>query len=159
MVALNQRVLGPEHPESIDTLSAFGTFLMETNRLAEAHRKCSRTVLEARSARARPHAQLYRQRPGKSRSARLPTGRFLRCRGATLEERARQSIASACRPHGFIATSLTTLGRTQLALHRPKEAQQSLVEAVKIWQVEYGQDSAGYNIASAGARPGQGITG
>lgn len=146
-VGLNQRVLGPEHPESIDTLSAFGTFLMETDRLAEAQ-KVLTTVLEAnRRVRGPTHSYIGNDLENLGRLA-------YRRDDFTGAERYLDDALEIYRQrlpptHGFIATSLTTLGRTQLALHRPKEAQQSLVEAVKIWQVEYGQDSSGYNIANA----------
>jgi serine/threonine-protein kinase len=147
VVALNQRVLGPEHPDSIDTLSAFGGFLMETGRLDEAQ-KVLTTVLEAnRRVRGSTHSYVGNDLENLGRLAYrrgdfAGAGRYLQ----DALEIYRQRLPPT---HGFIATSLTTLGRTQLALHRPKEAQQSLVEAVKIWQVEYGQDSAGYNIANA----------
>ncbi|HEY5758001.1 MAG TPA: serine/threonine-protein kinase, partial [Steroidobacter sp.] len=144
---LNQRVLGPEHSETIDTLSALGTFLMETDRLAEAH-KVLTTALEAdRRVRGPGHSYIGNDLENLARLA-YRRGDFT---GAERYLRDALKIYRESLPptHGFIATSLTTLGRTQLALHRPKEAQQSLVEAVKIWQVEYGQDSAAYNIANA----------
>jgi ATP/maltotriose-dependent transcriptional regulator MalT len=51
--------------------------------------------------------------------------------------------------HGFIATTLTILGRTQLLLNRPKDAQRSLTEAVEAWHREYGENSSGYANATA----------
>jgi serine/threonine protein kinase/tetratricopeptide (TPR) repeat protein len=156
-VALNQRVLGPEHRESIDTLSAFGTFLMETERLDEAQ-KVLTAVLEAnRRVRGATHSYIGNDLENLGRLA-YRRGDFAGA-GRYLEEALEIYRQRLPPTHGFIATSLTTLGRTQLALHRPKEAQQSLVEAVKIWQVEYGQDSAGYNIANAALARAQALQG
>lgn len=147
VVALNQRVLGPEHPESIDTLSAFGTFLVETDRLPEAQQVLT-TVLEAnRRVRGPTHSYIGNDLENLGRLA-YRRGDFAGA-GRYLEDALEIYRQRLPPTHGFIATSLTTLGRTQLALHRPQEAQQSLVEAVKIWQVEYGQDSSGYHIANA----------
>jgi serine/threonine protein kinase/tetratricopeptide (TPR) repeat protein len=156
-VALNQRVLGPEHRESIDTLSAFGTFLMETERLDEAQ-KVLTAVLEAnRRVRGPTHSYIGNDLENLGRLA-YRRGDFAGA-GRYLEEALEIYRQRLPPTHGFIATSLTTLGRTQLALHRPKEAQQSLLEAVKIWQVEYGQDSAGYNIANAALARAQALQG
>lgn len=147
VVALNQRVLGPEHPDSIDTSSAFGTFLLETDRLEEAQ-KVLTAVLEAnRRVRDPTHSYVGNDLENLGRLA-------YRQRDFASAERYLEDALEIYRlrlppTHGFIATSLTTLGRTRLALHRPKEAQHSLVEAVRIWQVEYGQDSSGYLIANA----------
>ncbi len=146
-VALNQRVLGPEHPETIDTLSAFGTFLMETERLAEA-KKVLTTVLEAnRRARGPTHSYLGNDLENLGRRAdrqgdHQAAERFLKDALSIYRERLPPT-------HGFIATTLTMLGRTQMELNRLSDAQKALSEAVQAWQVEYGENSHGYAIASA----------
>jgi Tfp pilus assembly protein PilF len=55
-VELNQRVLGPEHPETIDTLNAMGFFLMETERLDEAQQVFSQVLETNRRVRGPTHS-------------------------------------------------------------------------------------------------------
>lgn len=146
-LALAQRVLGAEHPESVDTLSALGTFLMESGHLDEAEQTLMQVLEINRRVRGPEHSYVGNDLENLGRLA-FRKHEFARAERYLNE--ALQIYRNKLPPtHGFIATGLTLLGRTQLALNRPSDAQAPLTEAVKAWRVEYGENSAGYAIASA----------
>ncbi|MBL8271040.1 serine/threonine-protein kinase [Steroidobacter sp.] len=155
-VELSRRVLGAEHPETIDTLSAMGTFQMESGRLNAAEQTLQQ-VLEMNS-RVRPdHFYVGNDLENLGRLA------FRKHEFARAERYLNDALAIYRKKlpptSGFIASTLTMLGTTQLALNRPKDALRPLDEAVKAWRQEYGADSAGYAIANATRARAQALLG
>lgn len=145
-VAANRSVMGAEHPETIDAMSSLGLFLMETNRLDESQRILEQ-VLDI-SRRIRPnHAYVGNDLENLGRLA------FLRKQYARAEDLFTQALVIYHRTlpecHGLIAATSTQLGRTQLFLGRPKEAERILTKALECWRVEYGDQSPGFAMARA----------
>lgn len=145
-VELSERVLGPEHPETLDTMSAMGTFQMESGRLTEAEQTLSRVL--AINRRIRPdHFYVGNDLENLGRLA------FRKHEFAKAERFLNEALdvyrAKLPPTSGFIATTLTILGRTQVEQDRPKDAIGSLTEAAAAWHAEYGEKSAGYAIATA----------
>jgi serine/threonine protein kinase len=155
-VELSERVLGPEHPDTIDTMSALGSFQMETGRLAAAEQTLSR-VLEI-NRRVRPdHFYVGNDLENLGRLA------FRKHDFARAEQYLNEALVVYRRKlpptSGFIASTLTMLGRTQVEQNRPAVAIKSLTEAAAAWDAEYGKTSAGYAIATAARARAQTLLG
>lgn len=145
-VELSQRVLGPEHPETIDAMSTMGTFQMESGRLEAAEQTLSR-VLEI-NRRLRPdHFYVGNDLENLGRLA-FRKQDFPRAERYLNEALAvyREKLPPTS---GFIASTLTILGHSQIEQRRPRDAIQPLTEAIAAWRAEYGENSAGYAIATA----------
>lgn len=147
-VELHRKVLTPEHPETIDVMSSFGSFLLETDRLDEAQ-VILRDVLDIdRRKRGADHTFVGNDLQNLGRLA------FRRQDYAQAEKYCNEALsiyrARNLRPgHDLIAATLTMLGRTKLELGRAAEAEATLTQAVQSWKLEYGEKSPGYALARA----------
>jgi Tfp pilus assembly protein PilF len=155
-VELSERVLGPEHPDTIDTMSAMGSFQLETGRLTAAEQTLSR-VLEI-NRRVRPdHFYVGNDLENLGRLA------FRKRELARAERYLNEALVVYRRKlpptSGFIASTLTMLGRALVEQHRPMDALAPLTEAAAAWDAEYGKTSAGYAIATAARARAQTLLG
>jgi serine/threonine protein kinase/Tfp pilus assembly protein PilF len=145
---LFRKVLGAEHPESLDAMSSFGSFLTETGRLDEAQ-PLLRDVLEIdRRRRGAEHAYVGVDLTNLAQLA------FRRGQYAQAEQYCRDALhifrLKNLRPsHDFIAGTLTVQGRALLELGRLAAAETALRQAVDGWRLEYGDKSSAYAVARA----------
>jgi serine/threonine-protein kinase len=146
-LALYERVMGPDHPETVAARSEYGTFLTAAGRLDEAAAMLQQVLAANRRIRGDHHAVVGND------LERLGRVEYRQRKLAEAEGHLTQALAIYRKVYpagnGLFASTLSVLGRVQLEQNRPKLAETSLLEAMDSWRIEYGEQSRGFASARA----------
>ena len=144
---LYSHVLGPEHPETIDAMSAMGLFLMSIDKLDESQAMLEGVLKTNTRIRGARHAYVGNDLENLGRLA------LRRKQFAKAEERFNEALSiyrETLPPgHGLTAAAWTMLGRARLAQNKAREAEDAFTAALDAWRIEYGEGSIGYALAEA----------
>jgi Tfp pilus assembly protein PilF len=140
-------VLGTDHPETVDAMSAMGLFLMESGDYARAAETLDEVLAANSRLRGPRHAYVGNDLENLGRLA-LRQGQHQ----AALErfQQALSIYTEKLPPsHAWTASVWTMIGRAHLGRKDAVAAERAFTNALNAWRVEYGAESIGYALAEA----------